>query len=213
VQRAVSLAIAACGRRQGRPTDGLATSTSVTAGYTALNSGALLQALATAHKAGQLRGLVYVGGCGNLAHTQDADFVRTASLLIDQRYLVVSGGCAGTALAKAGLCRPEATESTRLAGVLPKGTPPVLNLGSCHDAGEFVRIAEQAATLTLPVGAVMQELTHNKVLATALAFGARGIRTFVCAEEVQLPADALAGVKPFSRLDQIPQVITEMART
>jgi hydroxylamine reductase (hybrid-cluster protein) len=211
-QRAIALASAACGRRLGRPTEALATCASVMAGYTVENSGALLQALASAHRGGKFRGLVYLGGCGNLGHTQDADFVGTAKALINQRYLVVSGGCAGTALAKAGLCHPQAAGSTALSDVLPNGTPPVLDLGSCHDAGEFLRFAAQAAQLGLPVFAVMQELTHNKVLATAVAFAARGIRTFLLAEEVQLPDDALGAIKAFSSLDQLPQVLSDMAR-
>jgi hydroxylamine reductase (hybrid-cluster protein) len=210
VWRAIEAATAACGRRQGRTTDAPGTCVSLTGGHTAANSGALLQALAAARRGGKLRGLVYLGGCGNLAHTQDADFVRTAMALIDRGYLVASGGCAGTALAKAGLCRPQVAESSPLADVLPKGTPPVLELGSCHDAGEFLRFAEQAGKLGIPVFAVMQELTHNKVLATALAFAARGVRTFLCAEEVQLPENALGAIKAFASLDQLPQVISDM---
>lgn len=207
--RAVSAAAASLARRRGGETEALANRADMIGGFTAENSAALLQALAAAHKSGKLRGLVYLGGCGNLAHTQDADFVNTARALLKQGYVIATGGCAGTALAKAGLCRPDAADGSPV--VLPKGTPPVLNLGSCHDAGEFLRIATQAKALALPVFAVMQELTHNKVLATALAFAAHGIRTFLCAEEVQMPENALGEIQAFAGLDQLPQVMAQMA--
>ena len=210
IERAVELATASCARRQGR-SEAPAHSVAVKAGYTAGNSGALLQAFAKAHAAGALRGLVYLGGCGNLAHTQDAGFVRTATHLIGQGYAVATAGCAGTALAKAGLCRPEAAAGTPLAAMLPAGTPPLLHLGSCHDAGAFLGLARNAAALGLPVFALVQELTHNKVLATALAFGARGIPTLICVDEVEMPAGALAGVTVVASLDQVPRAFSEMA--
>lgn len=143
-------------------------------GYTAANSSELFTILAQ----GKIKGLVYLGGCGNIASTQDIDFIKQAEGLIAQGYLVVSAGCAGTALAKAGLCHPEYNNATYpLNGILPAGTPPVLYLGSCHDAGEFLSMA-QAAGKT-PVSAIFPKLAHNKVLATAIGFAVTGINTWL----------------------------------
>ena len=62
------------------------------------------------------KGLVYLGGCGNVANTQDASFLKAASFLIEKGFTVVTAGCAGTALAKAGMCN--ATSAINL-GVMP----------------------------------------------------------------------------------------------
>lgn len=143
-------------------------------GYTAANSRELLAMLAKE----KTKGLVYLGGCGNIASTQDVKFVKTAEELIAQGYLVVTAGCAGAALAKAGLCHPDYNNGNYpLHGVLPEGIPPVLYLGSCHDAGEFLNMARIADKI--PAAAVFAELTHNKVLATAIGFAVAGINTYL----------------------------------
>jgi len=141
-----------------------------------------------------LKGLVYLGGCGNLANTQDASFLKAASLLIEKGFTVVTAGCAGTALAKAGLCN----------------SASVVNLGSCHDAGEFLELAARAKAVGFPVFAILPELTHNKSLAIAVAYASREIPTWVNLGEISLPTDLLGGnLRAFAGIAQLPQVLAE----
>jgi hydroxylamine reductase (hybrid-cluster protein) len=107
---------------------------------------------------------------------------------------VVTAGCAGAALARAGMCRPEYAARTGLKGPIPA----VLHIGSCHDAGEFLAMAQDAQKLRIPVYTVMLEVTHNKVLATAIAFAAKGIRTYVDPGEADPPEMKLPGGPLFS---------------
>ena len=142
------------------------------------------------------KGLVYLGGCGNLANTQDIGFVKAAAVLLDKGFTVVTGGCAGTALAKAGLCDAKS----------------VMNLGSCHDAGAFLELARQVKAAGLPVFAVMPELTHNKTLATAVAYASQGITTWVNLGEMSLPGEVLDGnLRTFAGIKQLPQVLEAVA--
>jgi hydroxylamine reductase (hybrid-cluster protein) len=141
------------------------------------------------------RGLVYLGGCGNVANTQDASFLKAASFLIEKGFTVVTAGCAGTALAKAGMCN-----STSL-----------INLGSCHDAGEFLELAARAKAAGFPVFAVLPELTHNKTLATAVGYASREIPTWVNLGEMSLPAELLGGnLRAFAGVAQLPQALAEV---
>jgi hydroxylamine reductase (hybrid-cluster protein) len=141
------------------------------------------------------KGLAYLGGCGNVAQTQDAQIVRVASYLVDNGYTVITAGCAGTALAKAGMCDGKA----------------VVNLGSCHDAGEFLALAAKAQAGGVPVFAVMLELTHNKTLATAVALAARGIPTLTDLGEIRETGDMLEGkLRPIGDLQKLPEVLAEL---
>ncbi len=140
------------------------------------------------------KGLVYLGGCGNVANTQDATFLKTASFLIEKGFTVVTAGCAGTALAKAGMCNATST----------------INLGSCHDAGEFLELAGRAKASGLPVFAVLPELTHNKTLATAVAYASQEIPTWVNLGEMSLPTDLLGGNIHAFAATQLPQVLAEV---
>ena len=160
--------------RSGKPVNIPAVNREVYGGYTVANSPGLFTLLAQ----GKIKGLVYLGGCGHIASTQDGDFVKQAKDMIAQGYLVVSAGCAGTALAKAGLCHPDYNNSDYpLKGILPSDIPPVLYVGSCHDAGEFISMVQAAGTT--PVSAIFSKLAHNKVLATAVGFAAIGINTWL----------------------------------
>ena len=189
---AVAAALAHFAARAGKPVDIPAESGELHAGFTADNSAPLFAALTKAHAQGALRGLVYFGGCGNLAATQDAGLIKLAGSLISEGYLIATAGCAGAALAKAGLCRPTAAPD-RLRAVLPAGTPPVLHLGACHDAGQFLRLAAAVGD-RLPVFAVLPEITHNKILATAVAFAAQGITAYIGLDDAAaIPAASLAG--------------------
>lgn len=210
--KAVALAVAAFKRRAGKTVDIPAASEEAYTGYTAANSDALLASLAKAYAQGTVRGLVYFGGCGNLAHTQDSDLVKAAAALVAEGYVLLTAGCAGTALAKAGLCQSGYAGAQALAKVLPAGTPPVLYLGSCHDAGLFLGLAKAASAKGLPVAAVLPEITHNKTLASAVAFAAAGIITFVGLEEAGLPeTDLGACLLPLTDCGQLPQALAEAA--
>jgi hydroxylamine reductase (hybrid-cluster protein) len=141
------------------------------------------------------KGLVYLGGCGNVTNTQDASFLKTASFLIESGFTVVTAGCAGTALAKAGMCNASS----------------VINLGSCHDAGEFIELAKHTKAINLPVFAILPELTHNKALATAVAYASQGISTWANLGEMTLPGDVLGGnIHSFAGVAQLPQVLAEV---
>jgi hydroxylamine reductase (hybrid-cluster protein) len=212
--RAVAAATDAFRRRAGKEVSPVAME-EVYAGYTAANSPAIFKALAQGYSQGKVQGLAYLGGCGNLAQTQDMEIIKLAARLIKEGYLVVTAGCAGTALAKAGLCRPEYPGAERLRRVLPDGTPPVLYLGSCHDAGEFPAMAAAVAGSGMPVLAVMPEITHNKVLATAVAFAANGITSFIdFGETDRLPAINLTGkVLPLAEFEQLLPAQAQVAAT
>lgn len=143
-------------------------------GFTIDNSADLFQRVVEKFRQGNLHGVVYLGGCGIVANTQDAQPVELASALIDAGYLVITGGCAGTALAKAGMCRAEWKNQV----------PPVLHIGSCHDAGEALRIAAFLQQNYVPVSALFPEINHNKVLATAIGFATAGIPAWLGFEAI-----------------------------
>ncbi|MDU4959189.1 MAG: hypothetical protein E6X17_00795 [Sporomusaceae bacterium] len=149
----------------------------VYAGFSAGSIAGLLTSL-DAPAAGPLRGVVYLGGCGSVANTQDARPAAIAAALVMAGYLVVTAGCAGVSLAKAGMCRTEWRDGQHgLQRLAAAGLPPVLTVGSCQDAGEFLQLARQLPGLT--TAAFFPEINHNKVLAAAVAFAAAGIDTWV----------------------------------
>lgn len=223
---AVNLAVKAFNRRAGKHADIPENETVMTVGHNAANSAELFEALGQGYLQGLVKGLVYVGGCGNIGATQDKDVTAVAVDLIGQGYMVVSAGCAGISLAKAGLCNENCQMTQEgLKKVLPSGTPPVLNIGSCHDAGEFLAMAKSVAASGMPVIAILPELAHNKTLATAVAFAASGIKTFVGIESVwsdsqmatllgeTLLAKSGGQLLPLSDFKQIPQTFAEVAAT
>ncbi len=165
-------------------------------GYTTENCKPLLAALKDASARGMIKGIVYLGGCGTVAQTQDAEMVQTAKGLLAEGYLVATAGCAGAALARAGMCRPEYAAREGLKAIAELGAPAVLHLGACHDAGEFLVMAGKARELGIPVFAVLAEIGRNKIWSTAVAFAAKGIRTYVDAGE----AGSLPEMKPVGEL-------------
>jgi len=177
----------------------------VHSGYTAANSKQAFKALQTATAKGVLKGMVYLGGCGNIAQTQDAQIVRTAEKLLAEGYVLVTAGCAGAALAKAGMCRPEYASREGLQSIAELKLPPVIHIGACHDADGFLEMARDAKTNGVPVFAVLQEISHNKVLATAVAFASQGIKTYIdLGEAASLPGVKLPGeLLPLSALTQL----------
>lgn len=208
----VEMASTAFNRRAGRNVDIPACQAEVAAGYTFEDS-SLAAALAKGYAQGALRGLVYVGGCGSVANTQDAQFVKLANDLLSDGYVLVTAGCAGTALAKAGLCAQGYAGAEEIAKVLPAGVPAVLHFGSCHDVGLFLEMAVAAANSGVPVFAVLPEIAHNKVLATAIGFAAKGITTFISVGETAVLADITFNgrILPLADFKQLPQVMAEVA--
>lgn len=145
----------------------------------------LVEALKTGFESGAIKGLVYLGGCGDIENSQDANPVRLAKHLLENAYVVVTSGCAGTSLAKAGMTAPDfAYGNPILKAALVDGLPTVLYIGSCHDVARFFEIAESVKDCGRPVFAVLPEVTHHKMLATAAALAASGITTFVGLEQV-----------------------------
>ncbi|MDR3564200.1 MAG: hypothetical protein P4N59_22575 [Negativicutes bacterium] len=168
-------------QRAGKNVDIPETKAAFQTNYTAANSAELIKTISNGYTQGKVRGLVYLGGCGNISVTQDAHLVKLAGELISQGYVVVTAGCAGTALAKAGLCSP-AMVPAGLKAILPANTPAVLHIGSCHDAATFLAMAQSASESGTPVCAVLPELVHDKTLATAVAFATKGLTVFAEAE-------------------------------
>lgn len=171
----------------------------------------ILEALAKGYARGIVRGIVYIGGCGNIINTQDAAVVKLAQELMNDGYYIVTAGCAGLSLAKAGMAQPG--YAGVLNDVLPTGAPAVFYIGSCHDAGEFLCIAKSAQDRGMPVFAVMPEITQTKVLATAAGFLTQGITTYVgLGEAAHIPSISLKGrLLPLSELRQPLQALAEVA--
>lgn len=171
-QQAVEAALSHQLARRGQSTCIPASNQRLQTGHTLANSPTVWDGLVAGYRQGQLRGLAYLGGCGNIAHTQDADLVALAKQLLQAGYLVVTAGCAGTALAKAGLCDPA---QQRLPG---SDLPAVLHLGACHLAYRFLEMAGRLRQAGVPSIAVFSELVQHKQLATALAFAADDVAVF-----------------------------------
>jgi hydroxylamine reductase (hybrid-cluster protein) len=205
IKEAVQTAAQAFQQRRGKDVHIPSAMEQVHTGYTAANSTQVFKALKAASARSAVKGVVYLGGCGTVANTQDAQIVQTAARLLSAGYLIVTAGCAGAALAKAGMCRPEYASREGLKGISEMGVPAVLHIGSCHDAGEFLAMAQDVQANGIPVFSLMQEISHNKVLATAIAFAAKGIKTYVdLGETTSLPEMKLpGGVLLLSELEQL----------
>jgi hydroxylamine reductase (hybrid-cluster protein) len=184
--------------------------------------GKLNEALKTGFARGSVKGLVYLGGCGTIDHSQDAMPVQLAKQLLQDGYIVVTSGCAGMSLAKAGMTDPDfANGNPVLKAALPDGLPAVLYIGACHDAARFVAMADALKDSGMPVFAVLPEVTHHKTLATAAAFAASGITAFVGLEQIfaeaavkDLLSSATTGrarILPLGDLDNVPRAWAEAA--
>jgi len=206
--------------RRGKAVNIPEQSATVYAGYSAANSPQLIAALKEGYRQGRIRGLVYLGGCGNIDATQDADFVAVAKALLAQGYVVATTGCAGTALAKAGLCTPANGEVvSELKACLPADIPAVLYLGACHDAATFIEMVQAVASSKMPVLALFPSVTHGKVLATAMGFAVSHIPTLINCRQLGLDEAALAAlngpesgmVMAFPAVSQIAAAVAQVA--
>jgi len=137
---------------------------------------------------GRIRGVAGVVGCTNPRVKQDYVHVELVRELIRNDVLVLQTGCSQIALAKAGLCTPEAAclAGPGLSEVCETvGMPPVLGLGSCVDnsriliaASEMVRTGGLGNSLAdLPVAGAAPEWMSEKAIAIGQYFVASGVYT------------------------------------
>ncbi|RJP93487.1 MAG: anaerobic carbon-monoxide dehydrogenase catalytic subunit [Desulfobacteraceae bacterium] len=137
---------------------------------------------------GRIRGVAGVVGCTNPRVKQDYVHVELVKELIKNDVLVLQTGCSQIALAKAGLCTPEAAclAGPGLSEVCETvGMPPVLGLGSCVDnsriliaASEMVRTGGLGNCLAdLPVAGAAPEWMSEKAIAIGQYFVASGVYT------------------------------------
>ena len=137
---------------------------------------------------GRIRGVAGVVGCVNPRIKQDWVHVELVKELIKNDVLVVQTGCSQIALAKAGLCTPEAAHfaGSGLREVCEAvGMPPVLGLGACVDNSRIL-IACAAmvregglgdAISELPVAGAAPEWYSEKAIAIGQYFVASGVYT------------------------------------
>ena len=142
--------------------------------------------LIEAVKSGQVRGAVGIVGCNNpkLKH----DYVHTilARELIKKDILILVTGCATSAMGKAGLMMPAASNQAGegLKAVCQSlGIPPVLHVGSCVDNARILHLCAVLANAMgvdiadLPVAASAPEWYSEKAAAIGLYAVASGIYT------------------------------------
>ncbi len=137
---------------------------------------------------GRIRGVAGVVGCTNPRVKQDWVHVELVKELIKNDVLVLQTGCSQIALAKAGMCTPEAAH---LAGSGLKevcetvGMPPVLGIGSCVDnsriliaASEMVKTGGLGESIAdLPVAGAAPEWMSEKAICIGQYFVASGVYT------------------------------------
>ncbi|SPD74658.1 Carbon monoxide dehydrogenase 1 [uncultured Desulfobacterium sp.] len=137
---------------------------------------------------GRIRGVAGVVGCTNPRVRQDWVHVELVKELIRNDVLVVQTGCSQIALAKAGLCTPEAAilAGNGLAEVCETvGMPPVLGLGSCVDnsriliaCSEMVKTGGLGHSIAdLPVAGAAPEWMSEKAISIGQYFVASGVFT------------------------------------
>ncbi len=137
---------------------------------------------------GRIRGVAGVVGCTSARTKQDFSHVELTKELIKNNVLVLVSGCAQIAMAKAGLCTPEAAHfcGQGLKEVCEAvGMPPVLGLGACIDnsriltaASEMVRTGGLGQSLAdLPVAGCAPEFMSEKAIAIGQYFVASGVFT------------------------------------
>ncbi len=137
---------------------------------------------------GRIRGVAGVVGCTNPRVKQDWVHVELVKELIKNDVLVLQTGCSQIALAKAGLCTPEAAylAGNGLREVCETvGMPPVLGIGSCVDnsriliaASEMVKTGGLGDSIAdLPVAGAAPEWMSEKAVCIGQYFVASGVYT------------------------------------
>ncbi|RTZ95893.1 MAG: carbon-monoxide dehydrogenase catalytic subunit [Deltaproteobacteria bacterium] len=137
---------------------------------------------------GRIRGVAGVVGCVNPRVKQDWLHIELVKELIKNDVLVLQTGCSQIALARAGLCTPEAAyfAGSGLREVCETvGMPPVLGMGACVDntriliaAAEMVKVGGLGESIAdLPVAGAAPEWYSEKALAIGQYFVASGVYT------------------------------------
>ena len=137
---------------------------------------------------GRIRGVAGVVGCTNPRVKQDDAHVTLVKELIKNDVLVLLTGCAQIALAKAGLCTPEAAHfaGPGLQEVCEAvGMPPVLGLGSCVDNSRILVAASAMVAqgglgnsiADLPAAGAAPEWMSEKAISIGQYFVASGVYT------------------------------------
>lgn len=137
---------------------------------------------------GRIRGVAGVVGCTNPRVKQDDSHVKLVMELIKNDVLVLLTGCAQIAIAKAGLCTPEAAHfaGPGLQEVCEAvGMPPVIGLGSCVDNSRILIAASAMVAqgglgdsiASLPVAGAAPEYMSEKAIAIGQYFVASGVYT------------------------------------
>jgi carbon-monoxide dehydrogenase catalytic subunit len=114
---------------------------------------------------GRIRGVGVIVGCDNFKLNDDAHEI-IARELIKNNILVLTTGCAATALGRAGLANPEAARfcGKGLAEVCETvGVPPVLHMGSCVDNSRVLI----AATAMVKEGGLGDDISDLPAIGTA----------------------------------------------
>jgi carbon-monoxide dehydrogenase catalytic subunit len=114
---------------------------------------------------GRIRGVGVIVGCDNYKYS-DAHHEIIARELIKNNILVLTTGCAATALGRVGLLTPEAAElcGDSLGEVCATvGMPPVLHMGSCVDNSRVLI----AATEMVKEGGLGEDISDLPAIGTA----------------------------------------------
>jgi len=154
---------------------------------------------------GRIRGVGVIVGCDNFKLADDAHEI-IARELIKNNVLVLTTGCAATALGRAGLVRPEAVEfcGESLAEVCETvGMPPVLHMGSCVDNSRVLI----AATEMVREGGLGEDISDLPAIGTAplwMSEKAVAIGQYFVASGAQVVFQSLPveGAKKFSKFLQ-----------
>lgn len=137
---------------------------------------------------GRIQGVAGVVGCTNPRVKQDDSHIRLVKELIKNDVLVLLTGCAQIAVAKAGLCVPEAAvfAGSGLQEVCETvGMPPVFGLGSCVDNSRILIAASAMVAqgglgdsiASLPVAGAAPEYMSEKAISIGHYFVASGVYT------------------------------------
>jgi carbon-monoxide dehydrogenase catalytic subunit len=155
--------------------------------------GGSVQPLIDLIASGQIKGVVGVLGCSNLAEGgHDVMTVNLTRELIKRDILVLSAGCTTGGLANVGLCSPGAKD---LAGPGLKavcealGIPPVLNFGPCLSIGRIEMVAQALAkTMNISMPELPVVISAPQWLEEqALADGAFGLAMGLTLHLAQMP--------------------------
>jgi carbon-monoxide dehydrogenase catalytic subunit len=114
---------------------------------------------------GRIRGVGVIVGCDNYKYSDEHHEI-IARELIKNNILVLTTGCAATALGRVGLLRPEAAElcGESLGEVCATvGMPPVLHMGSCVDNSRVLI----AATEMVKEGGLGDDISDLPAIGTA----------------------------------------------